>query len=118
MYKERATTLNEIINDIIALDSAPKDLDLELINKWLTSQTKTLLEEFLKRTAVEEFHHQDLIAIAKNVCTEFEVKLVALAQPLRLALTGKTRSPGVFELLEVVPREESRKRIEKLISLL
>jgi glutamyl-tRNA synthetase len=55
---------------------------------------------------------------AKEICDEQGVKLVALAQPLRLALTGKTRSPGIFELLSILSLEEGRKRIKNLISQL
>ncbi len=39
------------------------------------------------------------------------VKLGALAQPLRAALTGRTTSPGIFDVLEVLGREESLARI-------
>jgi glutamyl-tRNA synthetase len=39
------------------------------------------------------------------------VKLGAIAQPLRAALTGRTTSPGIFDVLEVLGRDESLARI-------
>jgi glutamyl-tRNA synthetase len=39
------------------------------------------------------------------------VKLGKLAQPLRAALTGRTTSPGIFDVLELLGREESLGRI-------
>ncbi|MPT21525.1 MAG: glutamate--tRNA ligase, partial [Starkeya sp.] len=39
------------------------------------------------------------------------VKLGMLAQPLRAAVTGKTTSPGIFDVLAVLGREESLARI-------
>jgi len=39
-------------------------------------------------------------------------KLGAVAQPLRAALTGRSTSPGIFDVLTVLGREESLGRIE------
>jgi glutamyl-tRNA synthetase len=39
------------------------------------------------------------------------LKLGAVAQPLRVALTGKTTSPGIFEVLSVLGRAESLARL-------
>jgi glutamyl-tRNA synthetase len=39
-------------------------------------------------------------------------KLGSVAQPLRAALTGRTTSPGIFDVLEVLGRDESLGRIE------
>jgi glutamyl-tRNA synthetase len=39
-------------------------------------------------------------------------KLGVVAQPLRAALTGRSTSPGIFDVLEVLGREESLGRIE------
>lgn len=39
-----------------------------------------------------------------------------IAQPLRLALVGKTVSPGIFEMIEVLGKDETISRIEKCIA--
>jgi glutamyl-tRNA synthetase len=43
------------------------------------------------------------------------LKLGKIAQPLRAALTGRATSPGVFDVLAVLGREESLGRIEDRI---
>jgi glutamyl-tRNA synthetase len=43
---------------------------------------------------------------------EAGVKLGDIAQPLRAALTGSTASPGIFEVMEVLGREEALTRVE------
>jgi glutamyl-tRNA synthetase len=43
-------------------------------------------------------------------------KLGKVAQPLRAALTGKTASPGIFDVLEVLGKEESLARIRDQIA--
>ena len=47
----------------------------------------------------------------RNVAEEAGVKLGKLAQPLRAALTGKTTSPGIFDVLVLLGRDESLARI-------
>jgi glutamyl-tRNA synthetase len=44
------------------------------------------------------------------------LKLGAVAQPLRVALTGRTTSPGIFEVLLVLGRTESLARLADLAS--
>ena len=44
------------------------------------------------------------------------VKLGAVAQPLRAALTGSLASPGIFEVMEVLGREESLARIADAVA--
>ncbi|MDP3427328.1 MAG: glutamate--tRNA ligase, partial [Humidesulfovibrio sp.] len=48
---------------------------------------------------------------------ERELKFKAVAQPLRVALTGKTASPGLFETMCVLGKSESLARIRRALSL-
>ncbi|MET0574478.1 MAG: glutamate--tRNA ligase [Mesorhizobium sp.] len=50
-------------------------------------------------------------AAIREFATQNELKLGAVAQPLRAALTGRSTSPGVFDVLAVLGREESLSRI-------
>jgi glutamyl-tRNA synthetase len=45
------------------------------------------------------------------------LKFKAVAQPLRVALTGKTASPGLFETMCVLGRDEALKRIKRALTL-
>ena len=47
----------------------------------------------------------------RKVAEERGLKLGKLAQPLRAALTGKTTSPGIFDVLALIGRDESLGRI-------
>jgi glutamyl-tRNA synthetase len=42
-------------------------------------------------------------------------KMVNLAQPVRVALTGKTASPGLYEIISILGREEALRRIQNAI---
>ena len=116
LYKERATTLFELTQSILALAQAPKKLDLACIQKWHTPQLGKVLEAYQERIAgCCTFSHDILLAAAKQLCEEYDIKLVQLAQPLRLALTGGIVSPGIFDLITLVGKEESCARIAALI---
>jgi glutamyl-tRNA synthetase len=43
-------------------------------------------------------------------------KMVNLAQPVRVALTGKTASPGLYEIIHILGREEALRRINDAIA--
>lgn len=119
LYKQRAVTLVELYNELVALAQAPERLDLSLIEKWRSDKTKAMLQLFYEQSSVlDSFNHEALSALAKDITTSHEEKFVTLAQPLRLALTGGIVSPSVFELLEFVGKQEALDRIEKLIKAL
>lgn len=135
LYAQRAETVLQLTQNIISLSKQPENLDLNLIAKWHSDKTAGLLKDFIKalgasstefilreleglRMSGRDVQHEELVKVAKDVCANFDLKLVALAQPIRLALTGTICSPGVFELIEVLGKDETIKRIESLIKSL
>jgi glutamyl-tRNA synthetase len=61
--------------------------------------------------------HEEVNALLKQICDEHGVKLGDLAQPLRLAITGRMVSVGLFELLPILPWDVVRARMEKALGL-
>jgi len=118
-YQQRAVSLLDLSQDVIALANDSVSLDLTLINKWKNEKTVRLLNGFKSELySLKEFDKDILLACANSVCEANQEKLVNLAQPLRLALTGRIQSPGVFELIIILGKENSLKRIQRLIDLL
>jgi glutamyl-tRNA synthetase len=62
-------------------------------------------------SALSEWTHESTDAAVRDIAERSGVKLGKLAQPLRAALTGKTTSPGIFDVLTLLGREESLGRI-------
>ena len=54
----------------------------------------------------------------RAIVEEHEVKLGKLAQPVRVALTGGTQSPGIFEVIDVIGKEKTLNRLGQAIELI
>ena len=60
---------------------------------------------------LDGWDHDRIEQCIRGVAETNEVKLGKLAQPLRAALTGRTTSPGIFDVLALLGRDESLARI-------
>jgi len=61
--------------------------------------------------AAPQWEHDALDAAVREVAENNSLKLGKIAQPLRAALTGKTTSPGIFDVLVLLGKDESLSRI-------
>jgi glutamyl-tRNA synthetase len=110
--KERATTLVELLDNASFLFTArPIDLD-EQARRLLDATARDTLGALLPRLeAVDPWSAEGLESTVKGFAEETGRKLGKVAQPLRAALTGRSISPGIFDVLEVLGRAESLARI-------
>lgn len=111
--KERAKTLVELLDGagfLFAARPLPIDDKAALL---LNDDARKILRG--AHEALKSLSHDWTAATAEAVIRDFASagghKLGAVAQPLRAALTGKSTSPGVFDVLAVLGREESLARI-------
>ncbi|MDE2164652.1 MAG: glutamate--tRNA ligase [Alphaproteobacteria bacterium] len=110
--KERAKTLIELADTaeflyadgVRALDEAAK--------KVLTDDARRLNGEFLALIAETPWQATAIEEKARSFADAKGLKLGQVAQPIRAALTGRTTSPPVFAMLEVLGREESVVRVQ------
>jgi glutamyl-tRNA synthetase len=110
--KERAKTLVELLDSATFLFAKrPLALD-EPAAKLLDAQGRDMIAQLLLRLeAVEPWATKELEAAVRSFADEAGRKLGKVAQPLRAALTGKSASPGIFDVLDVLGREESLARL-------
>ena len=110
--KERAKTLLDLIAGAhFLLADRPIPLD-EKAAALLTPDAKGLLTEIrAELTAVEPWTPEGTEQAVRNFAEKKGAKLGAVAQPLRAALTGRTTSPGIFEVLAVLGKAESLARL-------
>jgi len=80
--------------------------------KLLTQDARSLLGELSEEIGAIDWRTSALEARLRDFVAEKGVKLGAIAQPLRAALTGSLASPGIFEVMEVLGRDETIGRID------
>lgn len=115
--KERAKTLKELADSAMYLFvERPLPMD-EKAATLLGDKPRTLLAGALAalKSVEGDWTAASTEAAIRDFATRSEIKLGAVAQPLRAALTGKSTSPGVFDVLAVLGRSESLARISDQI---
>jgi glutamyl-tRNA synthetase len=112
--KERAKTLVELI-EAARYIWAERPLPMEeKARALLNSQARALLGELASDFEAVDRWEPDALEIAvRSFADRKAVKLGSVAQPLRAALTGRTTSPGIFDVLSVLGRDESLSRIKE-----
>ena len=110
--KARAHSLNQLA-DGAAFLFAGRPLTMEpAAADLLADEARELLGRAHAALAqLADWEHDALDAAVRETAEAAGVKLGKLAQPLRAALTGKTTSPGIFDVLMLLGREESLARI-------
>jgi glutamyl-tRNA synthetase len=110
--KERAKTLLDVIDGArFLLADRPIPLD-DKAAALLTPEARALLRDIAAELAqVEPWTVEATERTVRTFAEHKSAKLGAVAQPLRAALTGRTTSPGIFEVLDVLGKTESLARI-------
>lgn len=113
--KERAKTLTELADATYYLTaSRPLELD-EKAQKLITPESQGMLRSVRDVLAQSEWTAAKLEEAVKAFAQAQGWKLGTLAQPLRAALTARVTSPGIFDVLEVLGRDEALARVSDIL---
>ncbi len=114
---QRAKTLLDISNTINYFYADEIEFEEKAKNKFLKPEIKPVLQDITDRLAnISEFNMDEMHKVFDQVMEERELKLGKIAQPVRVALTGGTVSPGIFEVMDILGKDEVLKRLNKAIS--
>ena len=111
LLQERAKTLLDIKAGVELIVNAPSSYDEKAMKKFVNDESKALLAQYLAESKEDlentsEFEHFTMEFLNSKGKT-----LKDLAQNVRIALTGGSVSPGIFEMMEVLGASEVKKRI-------
>ncbi len=110
--KPRARNLGEIADGALFLfRTRPIDMDEKAAALLEAVPTALIAALHAALSAVETWDAASLEAAVRGVAEAHELGLGKIAQPLRAALTGRSTSPGIFDVLVLLGREESLGRI-------
>lgn len=114
--KERSRTLVELANSLRYYILEDIEIDEEARQKFINEKTIGYLRQVRDLlSSMDGFESKSLEEAFKKLISELGVKLSEVAQPLRVAITGKTVSPPIFDVLSVLGKERALRRLDRII---
>ena len=116
--RERTKTLPEMVEfgDFYFTENEPP---AELKEKFFKPEIREPFRMLVDRLAsAGDFKKETLEQTVQALLDETGLKFKAIAQPMRVALTGKTVSPGIFEVLCTLGRERALARLGKALAFM
>ena len=117
--QERARTLKEMAEHSLFYFREKVEYDPKAAEKFLNAETAGLLQELMQKlSGLQPFDEAGIEAAFNSLLEQKGLKLGKLAQPVRVALTGTTVSPGIFETLAAMGSELALKRLKDALAFI
>jgi glutamyl-tRNA synthetase len=117
ILRERAKTLKEMAQMAEFFFKEDIGYETRAREKHLTPAAKPILERFLQGfmglPSLDEVAQR---AVVEGIAKDLGRKLADVVQPVRVALSGRDVTPGIFEVIEILGRETVEKRVKRAIS--
>ena len=115
--RTRSRTLTDMIEGARFFFENEVELDEKAAVKFLTPENSGIMLKLRNElTKIETFSTENVKSVFHRVMDEEAVKLGKLAQPVRVAITGGTISPGIFETLSLLGKARTIHRIDTALA--
>lgn len=119
LIKERAVFVADFWNLSSFFFEAPSQYDEKASRKQWKPETGTLLDELISIvSSIGDFSSQNIENTVKEWITKKEIGFGKVMQPLRLSLVGALKGPHLFDIIEMIGKEETISRIKNSITRL
>jgi glutamyl-tRNA synthetase len=118
LIKERAHFVNEFWDLADYFFEAPKNYDEKAAKNWKEETPELMQKVISELNKIEDFTSITIETLLKEWMTSNEIGMGKVMQPLRLSLVGALKGPHLFDIIEMIGKEETVKRIEKAIASL
>ena len=116
--KERANFITEFWDLADYFFVAPTSYDEKAAKNW-KEETPELMKQVVEQLQnIEGFTSTNIETLLKDWMTTNEIGMGKVMQPLRLSLVGALKGPHLFDIIELIGKEETSSRIEKAIATL
>jgi glutamyl-tRNA synthetase len=114
--KPRSKTLADMAEQALFYYLEDISYEEQAAKKFLKAESLDPLRQLTEKfEALVDFTHENLENVFKNVMDQTGLKLGKIAQPVRVALTGRTASPGIFEIISILGKARVLGRLLKAI---
>ena len=112
VYKSRANTLNEVVENINSLNVVPKNFNDEekKILKVSKKYKKTIVKEF---SDILNWNSDSIENKLSGIVKKLNIGFKEIAQPIRLTIIGKIDGPSISKIMGVLGKNEVINRINK-----
>jgi glutamyl-tRNA synthetase len=118
LIKERANFVSEFWEMSNFFFEAPTTYDEKAAKNW-NEHTPRLLQELISVLEnISDFTSANIETIVKDWMTQNEIGMGKVMQPFRLSLVGALKGPHLFDIVELIGKEETIKRLDKAIEIL
>ena len=118
LIKERANFVSEFWEMSNFFFEVPTSYDEKAAKNW-KEETPELMQQLIGvLSTIEDFTSVNIETIVKDWMTQNEIGMGKVMQPFRLSLVGALKGPHLFDIVELVGKEETLKRLEKAIATL
>jgi glutamyl-tRNA synthetase len=117
LIKERANFVSEFweLSDYFFI--APSSYDEKASKNW-KEETPALMQQLIAVIdSIKDFNSANIEAIVKQWMTQNEIGMGKIMQPFRLSLVGALKGPHLFDIVEMIGKQETIKRIKKVIEV-
>jgi glutamyl-tRNA synthetase len=115
--KARADTIVDMAEGMLFYCKEPQNYEEKGAKKYLKESIKEAMLYLFEELKNADFSNEEALKSAfEKTIEKFEIKMVKIAQPVRIGLTGRSAAPGIYEMLTILGKDESLKRIEKVIN--
>ena len=118
LCKQRVQTLVELKHSINLLINKPSSYEQKGVKKFIKDNTIIFLNKYLQLLEKEKnilLSSNDFEGITQGFIKEEELKFPQFFQPIRLALTGQTQAPSVYDIMQILGYDEVYTRINKAV---
>ncbi|MBS7230473.1 glutamate--tRNA ligase [Flavobacterium psychroterrae] len=118
LIKERAHFVSEFWDLTDFFFQAPTSYDEKASKNW-KEETPALMQELISTLEyIDGFDSANIESIVKDWLTKNEIGMGKVMQPFRLSLVGALKGPHLFDIVEIIGKEETISRIQKAIATL
>lgn len=117
LYHERFKNFQDFLNQIRFFFVDAIEYDQVAVDKFLKKEgmADLLKEVYSAIVSVKDFDKQNLEDSLRALTAKIGTGFAKLAQPIRVAITGKSVSAGIFETMELLGKENTLKRLDYTI---
>ncbi len=115
LLKDRSRTLDELGEAAMLFYREP-DIDEALLAEHLNDSGRAAVTTFRERGHAVPWERAAINAAIKQIVAELKLKMPQIAVPLRVAVTGRTQTPSIDAVLELIGREAVFERIDRALA--